>query len=58
MSHRIESEITRKESEARVCHNGDDTMSKWGKTEYKCKCECVIKGREKKRKMVVQLTES
>ena len=29
-------------------------MSKWGRTEYECKCEYVIKGREKKKKLVVR----
>jgi len=33
-------------------------MSKRGKTEYKCKCECVIEEGEKEKKLVVRLIES
>ena len=29
-------------------------MSKRGKTEYECKCECVIKGKGEEKKMVVR----
>jgi len=30
-------------------------MSKRGRAEYECKCECIIKGRENKKKLIVRL---
>jgi len=32
-------------------------MSKWRKTEYKCKCECVIKRKGKEKEMVVRFNQ-